>query len=303
MKPRPTAGKTFLVSTVAGIAICIASFFFLVTGTLGMGMTLFLIAPFAAGFVIAFITRGRNRAATAAISAVTGSLGILIAVGKEGPLCALMALPFLLFGVGIGVLAGDFARKWFVASWDASSKTGMILVMLPTLVLSGHKLEQSKLNTARTETISTSIRVNGSPEDTWLLIQSIDSLQGGKPWLMHVGLPVPLRCTLEKTAVGARRTCYFNVGYIEETVTEWNPPHSMKLRIDRTHMAGRHWLGFENAAYYLEAQGNTTLLTRTTTISSHLYPVWYWEPVERLGVESEHKYLLQNVERRAGELR
>jgi hypothetical protein len=36
-------------------------------------------------------------------------------------------------------------------------------------------------------------------------------------------------------------------------------------------------------------------LTRTTVISSHLQPSWYWRPLERFGVESEHNYILQDV--------
>ncbi len=60
-------------------------------------------------------------------------------------------------------------------------------------------------------------------------------------------------------------------------------------------MPGRHWLGFENAEYRLQANGHLTLLTRTTTISSHLHPAWYWRRFERLGVESEHDYILQDV--------
>jgi hypothetical protein len=151
----------------------------------------------------------------------------------------------------------------------------------------------------RVETVSTSVWVADTPEHTWMNIQSIDSIHSAKPWLMHVGLPVPQRCSLEKAGVGARRTCYFDQGYIEETVTEWDPPRSMQLQIDRAHMPGRHWLGFESAAYRLEPEGKGTRLTRTTVISSHLYPAWYWRPLERWGVESEHKYLLEDVADRA----
>ena len=64
-------------------------------------------------------------------------------------------------------------------------------------------------------------------------------------------------------------------------------------------MSGRHWLGFENAYYRLQPDGNTTLLTRTTTISSHLSPVWYWRPLERWGVTSEHNYILNEAASRA----
>lgn len=117
---------------------------------------------------------------------------------------------------------------------------------------------------------------------------------------MYVGSPVPQRCVMQGHGIGAKRTCYFNVGYIEETVTAWNPPYYLGLSIDRTHMPGRHWLGFESAQYRLQANGSRTLLSRTTTISSHLHPAWYWRRFERLGVESEHDYILRDVVVRAG---
>jgi hypothetical protein len=104
---------------------------------------------------------------------------------------------------------------------------------------------------------------------------------------------------MQGQGIGAKRTCYFNVGYIEETVTGWDPPYYLGLSIDRTHMPGRHWLGFENAEYRLQADGSRTFLSRTTTISSHLRPAWYWRGFERLGVESEHDYILRDVVLRA----
>src|SRR6202043_4110754 len=65
-----------------------------------------------------------------------------------------------------------------------------------------------------------------------------------------------------------------------------------------SNLPGRHWLGFENAEYTLQPERGGTLLTRTTTITSGLSPSWYWEPLERWGVASEHRYLFQDVERK-----
>jgi hypothetical protein len=166
---------------------------------------------------------------------------------------------------------------------------------VPAVILAGHQFELPALRTVRRETISNSILVSASPEEVWTNIQSIDSLAVPKPWLMHFGLPTPLRCTLERQGVGAKRTCYFDQGFIEETITGWSPPYLLQLKIDRSNMPGRHWLGFENAAYTLRREGSYTRLTRTTTITSHLYPEWYWRSLERLGVASEHEYILRDV--------
>ena len=115
---------------------------------------------------------------------------------------------------------------------------------------------------------------------------------------MYVGLPIPVRCEMEGSGVGAKRTCYFDHGYIQETVIEWSPPKVMQLSIDRTNMPGRHWLSFENARYDLRREGGETLLTRTTVINSNLYPAWYWRPFERWGVRSEHEYIFGDLARR-----
>jgi hypothetical protein len=46
-----------------------------------------------------------------------------------------------------------------------------------------------------------------------------------------VGLPIPVRCALKGSGVGAKQTCYFENGYIEETIIEWSPPNATLLSI------------------------------------------------------------------------
>jgi hypothetical protein len=174
----------------------------------------------------------------------------------------------------------------------------IIFALTPAIIFASHRAEMPALDRARRETVSNTVFLKAAPQEVWANIQSIDSIIAAKPLLMYFGLPVPLRCTLERKGVGAKRTCYFENGFIQETITEWGPPYSMQLTIDRTNMPGRHWLGFENAAYELRQEGSGTRLTRTTTITSHLYPVWYWRYFERLGVSSEHEYLLRDLSKR-----
>jgi hypothetical protein len=243
--------------------------------------------------------RGRKTAWASALLAVLGSLLFLVAGKLEGVLCAILAFPLLALGLGLGVLLGHLFRRHVIERLRHQITSMVtIFVLTPMIVLAGHQLERPSLETVRRETISNSVVLTAQPQEVWIGIQSIDSINVGKPLLMYFGLPVPLRCTLEKQTVGAKRTCYFENGFIEETITEWSPPYSMQLTIDRTNMPGRHWLGFERAAYELHQEGSGTRLTRTTTITSHLYPVWYWRYFERLGVSSEHDYLLRDLSNR-----
>jgi hypothetical protein len=223
------------------------------------------------------------------------SLILLVALGKEGPLCAILAFPIviagMLIGIGIGVLAGKLLNR----ARNQNMTMGVLLLLAPALIFASARIERPLFQQPRIEVVQTSVEVNDSPERVWKRILSVDNVQVSKPLLMYIGLPIPERCTMQGEGIGARRTCYFNSGYIEETVTAWNPPYRLGLSIDRTHMPGRHWLSFESAEYQLQADGAATRLTRTTTVSSRLHPSWYWRPFERLGVESEHKYILRDV--------
>lgn len=292
-----TSLKATAIGGVTGTAIGLLAFSFLTSRQHpGMGSVLFLLVPITAGFSIAMVSRGPNILAAAAALSLLSSLFLLIALGQEGVLCAVLAFPIIVFGLAVGIGIGVLFRRLVLGrSSHQNTTAGMLLLMGPILIVAGERIETPKLQSARIEVVQTTVQVNGSPEQVWGEILSIDNIKASKPFLMYVGLPIPQRCTINGHGVGAKRTCYFNVGYIEETVTAWNPPYYMGLSIDRTHMPGRHWLGFQSADYRLEPIGNMTSLTRRTTVSSYLQPTWYWRGFERLGVESEHRYILRNV--------
>lgn len=289
--------KATAIGAASGTAMGLLAFAFLSSRQApGMGEVLFLLVPVVAGFSIEMVTRGFNSAAAAALLSVLCSLVMLIAMGKEGVLCAVLAFPIILAGLGIGIGLGALVVKlWLKNGANKGTTVGALILVGPMLIVAGERIETPMLRNTRTEIIQSSVKVNDSPDGVWSHILSIDNIRASKPMLMYVGLPIPERCTLQGTGVGAKRTCYFDTGYIEETISAWNPPFLMGLTIDRTHMPGRHWLGFESAEYRIEPHGQTTTLRRSTTISSHLRPSWYWSRFERMGVESEHRYILQDV--------
>jgi hypothetical protein len=288
-----------VVGIVVGTLFGLVAFHFLTPRqSPAMGQTLFLLVPVVAGFSITLVAREWESITAAGLISVLVTLLCLIAFGKEGPLCAVLAFPIIVVGLLGGVGIGILARKIFAA--NRTTPTGLLLLLGPVLIVAGERVETPTLRQPRTEIIQTAVEVNDPPDRVWSNILTIDSIQASKPLLMYVGLPIPQRCVMQGRGVGAKRTCYFNVGYIEETVTAWEPPYRLGLSIDRTHMPGRHWLGFESAEYRLEARGATTLLTRRTTVSSYLHPAWYWRGFERLGVEEEHSYILRDVAQRAG---
>jgi len=201
----------------------------------------------------------------------------------------------------IGIALGRLLRPKLLGPRGNKTIAGLIIVLTAPLISTAHLVERPMLNRGRTEVVTNSVRLKASPEQVWPLIASIDNVEAQKSWMMFVGLPVPRRCTVDKPGVGGKRICYFDQGFIEETITEWTPPRSMQLTINRTNMPGRHWLDFEGATYKLQPERGGTIVSRTTMIRSGLYPAFYWRYFERMGVEAEHRYVMEDLVRRAGE--
>ena len=70
----------------------------------------------------------------------------------------------------------------------------------------------------------------------------------------------------------------------------------MEFKIIGDTLPGNQWLTFSKAGYELTEEAGEIRLTRDTTIESRLCPRWYWEPIESLGVRSEHDFVLQSLD-------
>jgi len=286
-----------VVGVFAGVVYGMAGFALLkIPHAEQMGAVFFLMLPFVVGASIALVTP--KPFSGALLLAATGSLLIcllsLVSMHAEGVLCAILAFPLIFVPLALGVAIGIWLRK-MIRPFESAKMNAVILMLGPVLLFGSHQLEEKNYPEPRTAVVTTTMHLSAPPEEVWRNIQSLDSLAGHKPFLMHVGLPIPQKCVLQGTAIGSKRVCYFDQGSIEESVLEWDPPRKMRLAIDRTNMPGRHWLSFNGAEYHLQADPTGTTITRTTTIRSTLRPAWYWAPFEVWGVQSEHKYLFGDL--------
>lgn len=291
-----------LVGMAAGVIYGMAGFFLLkIPNSQQMGQVFFLMLPFVVGVTIALVTpRGMYSALLlAAIPSLLICLVSLVSLHAEGILCAVMAFPLIFVPLALGVALGTLFRK-LIRPFESAKMNAVVLALGPLLLFGGHRFEEKNYPEPRTAIVTTTMHLPAPPEEVWRNIQSLDSLGGRKPFLMHIGLPIPQKCVLQGTSVGSKRICYFDQGSIEESVLEWDPPHKMRLAIDRTNMPGRHWLSFNGAEYDLTADPTGTTITRTTSIRSTLRPAWYWAPFETWGVQSEHRYLFSDLAKRSG---
>jgi len=289
-------------STVVGTVV--GSLFFLVGYLLVVGKqesfasVMFILVPFVSGFAIAAVTRNGVMLAACCLTTCILSLLILILFGFEGYICCLMALPLIAIGMAVGALIGHLVRGRFLDSSPNGPRNTTLLMMAgPILIVSANHLEKPHRSIERVETFATTIEVSATPVEAWRHIIRMPNLNGEKPFLLRIGLPVPDHCTLEGEAVGATRVCHFDQGIIGQEVTEWDEPRRFAVKTTNATLPGRHWLRFGDAEYDLEVTPTGTRVTRRSSIGSKLYPRWYWRPFEAWGVESEHDFVLSSLKR------
>ena len=262
-----------------------------------MGGVLFLFLPTITGFATALVAKRRNIVFASLVLGLIFCSAILLATGAEGWVCVLMSSPLIAAGLTLGALLGWLVRKLVIdRSNHAGALTLLALLVLPLFLMGANSAERDSRRTLRTETITDTLTTGSSPEIVWKQLENMENVTATRTFLMKIGLPVPVSCKMEGEGVGAKRTCYFEQGFIEERVTEWNFPASMKFDIVASNIPGRPWLGFKDAAYEIRRESDRTVITRQTTIVSRLSPAWYWRRLEAYGVHTEHNYLFEGLE-------
>ena len=291
--------KGLLVGTAVAVLFGLGGFFLVRDETGSMGVVLFVLLPLATGFATAIVVRGKTLIIGALLMGLIICTGALLATKMEGWVCVLMSAPLIAIGLTVGAIVGAFIRRRITEPNKPNRIfTSLLLLVIPFFLMGANRTEQQSRRTPRELTVENRLVVKASPEAAWNQLRSIDKVSATKGILMKIGLPVPVSCSMEGEGVGAKRTCYFEEGHIEERVTEWNPPKSMKLEITKFDVPGRPWLSFKDASYDIVQENGQTVIIRRTTIISNLSPVFYWRPLEKLGVETEHEYLFDELRRR-----
>lgn len=290
--------KGVTIGILVGVALQLGGYLLTRGARTEFGWVMFVVVPFVSGFAVAALVRRARRIAACCLVGGIITFSVMLFTGWEGIICCAMSLPLVAIGVAIGAIIGYKVRGRFIDQMAAPSKTTVLLLLLcPLLIAAAERVERPFRSVQQYETFTTEITVAASPERVWDLVAQMERLDGPRPFLLRAGLPTPTRCELDTAAVGGRRVCYFDGGLIAQEVTDWQRPSFMGLRVTESTLPGRHWLTFTDASYELSAVGAQTRVVRHTTIGTRLYPRWYWRPLERWGVTSEHEFVFSNLER------
>ena len=290
--------KGVLLGTALGVLLQLGGYLLVRGARSEFGPVMFLLVPFVSGFAVAAVVRRRKRIAACCITGGIITFSAMLFFGLEGIICCAMSSPLVAAGVAIGALIGYRVRGRFIDNLPDPNKTTLLLLVLwPLFIAAADRVERPFRAVQQHEVFTTETTVTASPERVWDLVAEMHKLDGPRPFLLRAGLPNPTRCELNHPGVGGRRVCYFDSGIIAQEITTWQRPTFMGLRVTESTLPGRHWLTFTDASYELLAEGGQTRIVRCTTIGTRLYPRWYWRPLERWGVTSEHEFVFSNLHR------
>jgi hypothetical protein len=152
-------------------------------------------------------------------------VAVTVAVGWEGMICVVMALPILLLMASAGGM--------MTYSEQVRGRSSLpLLLALPYLVA---PVEARLPEPARFGETVTSIDIAAPPSIVWPLIASVDSIrpEEERPALyLALGFPKPISATLSRPGVGGVRSARFEHGLtFTETVTEWEPERRLGFTI------------------------------------------------------------------------
>lgn len=287
------SNKSFVLAALTFI-LFIFGFALLHFGLVSYGWIFFLAYPILIGLLVGDYIPDAKKFSLS-IGVVTVFLSLLLLLGFEGLICVVMALIYIIPMFLIGVLIHKLVKHLTNKNSNNLQINLILLVLWTFTAMIDKKTLDSNLEVRE---VKSEMILNYDRFEINKVVNHMDTVIAPKSLLMHLNLPIPNKCVLHGDSVGAKRTCYFSGGYIDERVTSIIPGKELKLDITNYHLTGRKWLGFKEAIYYFDSISPTkTKLTRISTYTSELGPRWYWEPIERWGIEDEHNFVLFNIKR------
>jgi len=152
------------------------------------------------------------------------------AIGFEGWICIVMALPIALIFASLGgIAAGVFLR---VRRRGIPTTTLSCIALLPFVLA---PIEARVAAPIQTRTVSSEILIHASPNTIWRNIERVPAIAPSElqpTWTHLIGFPRPVEATLSFEGIGGVRHASFERGLLFiETITDWEPNHRLAFRI------------------------------------------------------------------------
>ncbi|HVN02955.1 MAG TPA: hypothetical protein VMT86_00990 [Bryobacteraceae bacterium] len=247
------------------------------------GWTLFVAVPFLLGVLAAWVLQP-PKASTAALYGAEASLFAalsLLAVGAEGGICLLMALPLV---TPLGAFGGWLTYQ--AREQNAATGSLAMILLLPSASLTWDAAVKPPVFEVRS-----AIEVAATPERVWKHVITFSDLPEPTEWFFRAGVAYPQRARIVGSGVGAIRYCEFSTGPFVEPIRVWDEPRLLRFGVTANPAPLQEWSPYGQISpkhlhgYLISKQGQFeltplpnghTLLAGTTWYQHGFWPAQYW---------------------------
>ena len=247
------------------------------------GFSIFVLAPVLIGALGSWTARPSSGMRAAGVGACATLLATcsFFALGMEGAVCILMALPLAL---PLGALGGWLA---YLAN-SPKAATGSVAMLM---ILTPASLMWDATAIPPVFEVRSSIEIAASPEQVWKHVVSFSELPEPREWFFRAGLAYPQRAHIAGSGAGAVRYCEFSTGSFVEPIEIWNEPRLLRFRVTANPAPMHEWSPYAHVlpphlhGYLISKRGEfrltqmatgRTLLEGTTWYQHGLWPAEYW---------------------------
>jgi len=304
----PAAAVAIATSTVAGLLMMVIS----IDLVQRYGIAIFFTVPFVIGAVGAFLVNYDAEVSTARTGQVTLAAFVLaailaLALGREGAICIVLALPLT---ASIGLLGAALGRS-LARSRRGGAAPALITVMaLPVAIL----IEPAHTSGRMLHEVTTAVVIDAPPDRVWPQVVSFDGLPEPDDRWFRLGIAYPLYARTAGEGVGAPRACVFSTGTFAERITRWEPGRRLTFDVLSSAPPLRELTPYANVhpphlnGYFRSRRGEFDLVALEggrTRLEGHSWyeleiaPEGYWQLVADTFVHRVHRRVLEHIRRTA----
>lgn len=294
----------FTVTTGFGLAVLGVRWFE------NYGWGLFVVQPFAMGFVAALIYGARRPRSLGGCMRVA-CLSILmlgvafLALAFEGMLCLIMAAPLGLLLALMGAMCAYVVQRRF-RSHSAPAFLCVVFILVPGI----DWIECIATPAPAVFEVKSSLDIHAAPEKVWQQVIAFTEIPPPTEWMFRAGVAYPIRAEIVGRGPGAERHCVFSTGAFVEPIEVWEEPHRLKFSVTSNpepmqewtpyaHIDPPHLHGFliskEGQFLLIPLPDGGTRLEGTTWYQHGLWPAAYWRFWSDVMIHRIHMRVLRHI--------
>ena len=308
----PSSLGEAVISMFAGTVVGLGMIFVALSIMPLLGVALFFGTPFVMGALTGFLYNRRQQATALQTGGVVllmflGVAAVTLAVGWDGALCIVMALPIALVAGWLGALMGRGIARGPGGTVPPAVATMLVLPLWLAV-------EPPPARHQSMHEVQTSVEIAAPPDAVWPHVIAFAPIPEPDDLIFRLGVAYPQRADLAGTGVGAIRYCRFSTGAFVEPITRWEPGRRLSFDVTESpapmrelspypgihppHLDGI--LRSRRGEFRLVALSNgRTRLEGSTWYEVAMAPEGYWQAISDALIHRIHARVLDHIKQEA----